>query len=86
MNAWLRAVLTVIVGGLLSFGLAGCEEKATTTRDVEVKDELGGGKEIKETEVTEQNGRVQVKETETDVDEEGNVEEKEVKIEGGGTQ
>jgi hypothetical protein len=70
------ALLTVcFLGGAL------CEEQKTTTQ-TEVKDRLLGGKEVKETQVTEQGDKTQVKETKTKLNADGTLEKKETTVKG----
>ena len=61
-------------------GLAGCDTKTTT--QTEVKDRLLGGKEVKQTEVTEQGDKTQVKETKTKVRSDGTLEKRETTVKG----
>ncbi len=72
------AGLCVVAGLLFS---AGCERKHTTTQ-VEVKDKLLGGQEVKKTEVTQQGDKTQVKETKTDVNPDGTVRKKKTTVKG----
>ena len=53
-----------------------------TTTQTEVKDRLLGGKKVKETEVTEQGDKTQVKETETELKPDGTLEERETTVKG----
>jgi hypothetical protein len=69
------ALMVVCVGGL-----AGCDKKTTT--QTEVKDRLLGGKEVKQTEVTEQGAKTQVKETKTKLNTDGTLEKKETTVNG----
>lgn len=55
---------------------------AKTTTETEVKDRLFGGKEVKQTEVTEQGDKTQVKETKTKVKSDGTLEERETMVKG----
>lgn len=55
-------------------------EKITTK--TEVKDRLFGGKEVKQTEVTEQGDKTQVKETKTQVKSDGTLEKREITVKG----
>jgi hypothetical protein len=62
-------------------GGALCDEHKTTTQ-TEVKDRLLGGKEVKQTEVTEQGGKTQVKETKTKLNPDGTLDKRETKVKG----
>jgi hypothetical protein len=53
-----------------------------TTTQTEVKDTLLGGKKVKETEVTEQGDKTQVKETKTKVKADGTLEKRTTTVEG----
>jgi hypothetical protein len=55
-------------------------EKITTK--TEVKDGLFGGTEVKQTEVTEQGDKTQVKETKTKVKSDGTLEKRETTVKG----
>jgi len=55
-------------------------EKNTTK--TEVKDRLLGGKEVKTTQVTEQDDKTQVKETKTKVKADGTLEKRETTVKG----
>ena len=55
---------------------------AKTTTQTEVKDTLLGGKKVKETEVTEQGDKTQVKETKTKVKADGTLEKRTTTVEG----
>ena len=55
---------------------------AKTTTHTEVKDTLLGGKKIKETEVTEQGDKTQLRETKTQLKPDGTLEEKETVVKG----
>lgn len=79
LNTFKKALLTlmiVCVGGLGT----NCEQKTTTK--TEVNDRLLGGKEVKQTEVTEQGDKTQVKETKTKTNSDGTLDEKETTIKG----
>lgn len=82
----LRSMAVVVMTFAFGLALPACDdadrEPTRTTRDVEVDDKLLGGKEIKETEVIQQGDRTQVRERETDIDDEGRVEEQKVEIKG----
>ena len=53
-----------------------------TTTQTEVKDTLLGGKKVKETEVTEQGDKTQVKETKTKVKADGTLEKRTTTVKG----
>ena len=53
-----------------------------TTTQTEVKDTLLGGKKVKETEVTEQGDKTQVKETKTKVKADGTLERRTTTVKG----
>jgi hypothetical protein len=76
--------LNVIVVAAISIAIAGCERDTATERkvaeDTDVKEKLLGGTEIKEKEVIEKNGQYEVREKETEIDDEGNVTEQEEKV------
>jgi hypothetical protein len=55
---------------------------AKTTTQTEAKDRLLGGKEVNETEVTEQGDKTQVKETTTKVKADGTLEKRTTTVEG----
>jgi len=55
---------------------------AKTTTQTEVKDKLLGGKEVKETEVTEQGDKTQVRKTKTQLKPDGTLEKKETTVKG----
>lgn len=55
-------------------------EKITTK--TEVKDRLLGGKEVKQTEVTEQGDNTQVKETKTKLNPDGTLQKRETTVKG----
>jgi len=55
---------------------------AKTTTQTEVKDTLLGGKKVKETEVTEQGDKTQVKETKTKVKADGTLERRTTTVKG----
>jgi len=76
----LLGIMAVLGAGLMA-ATAGCEERRTTTQ-TEVKDKLFGGQEVKQTEVIEQGDKVQVRETETDINDDGEVTKKEIEIKG----
>lgn len=83
-RAWWVLLVVGMTTGLMTFGCndgTPGKEPATTT-DVEVHDKLGGGKEIEKKEVIDKGDRVEVRETETEVDEEGRVTEQETKVTG----
>ena len=63
--------------GFLSGAL--CEKTTTKT---EVKDRLLGGTEVKETQVTEQGDKTQVKETKTKLKADGTLEKRETTVKG----
>jgi len=65
----------------LVFSTCGCEKKEVANK-TEVKDKIFGGTEVKKTEVTTQGDKVQVKETETDVNKEGTKVETKVTTKG----
>jgi hypothetical protein len=73
-------IMMVLATGLMAAAV-GCEERKTTTQ-TEVKDKLFGGKEVETTEVIEQGDKVQVRETETDINDDGEVTKKEIEIKG----
>jgi len=81
MATWVRTGVTIglMVSGCV-VGLAGCKTKTTT--QTEVKDRLLGGKEVKQTEVTEQGDKTQVKETKTKLNTDGTLEERENTVKG----
>jgi hypothetical protein len=60
--------------------LAGCDTK--TTSQTEVKDRLLRGKEVKQTEVTEQGDKTQVKKTKIKLNADGTLEKKETTVKG----
>lgn len=76
-----RKLLALLLSGLFALALFGCEKKDTSTQ-VEVKDKLLGGKEIKKTEVTRKGDRVQVKEKKTETNDSGTVTKEKTKVEG----
>ena len=81
MATWLRtgvAIALMVLG--CAGGLAGCDTKTTT--QTEVKDRLLGGKEVKQTEVTEQGDKTQLKETKTQLKPDGTLEKKETTVKG----
>jgi hypothetical protein len=61
-------------------GLVGCDSKTTT--QTEVKGKLFGGTEVKETTVTEQGDKTQVKETKTEIKPDGTLDKKETTVKG----
>lgn len=82
MAGWMRMSMAVLFGvALAGVMVTGCEREDVTTQ-TEIKDQPFGGTEIEKKEVIEKNGKVQVRETETDLDDEGNVEERETTVKG----
>lgn len=71
-NTIQTAILCLLFGLTTCLGLStsGCKKKEVATK-TEVKSKLFGGTEVKKTEVTTQGDKVQVKETKTDVNQEG---------------
>ena len=67
--------------GLVLGGCA-CADETKTTTQTEVKDRLLGGKEVKQTEVTEQGDKTQVKETKTKLNPDGTLEKRETTVKG----
>ena len=63
------------------FSGRGPVRKKTTTQ-TEVKDRLLGGKEVKQTQVTEQGDKTQVKETKTKLNADGTLEKRETTVKG----
>lgn len=61
--------------------LAGCEE-TKVTEQTQVKDKLLGGKEVTKTQVIEQGDKTQVRETETEINNDGQVTEKKTEVKG----
>ena len=57
------------------------EEQKTTTQ-TEVKDRLLGGKQVKQTEVTEQGDKTQVKHTKTELRPDGTLKKRETIVKG----
>jgi hypothetical protein len=80
MTKWLRTVIVALMVLGCVGGVWGCKTKTTT--QTEVKDRLLGGKEVKQTEVTEQGGKTQVKETKTELKPDGTLEKKETTVKG----
>ena len=74
-----KGAILVLMVGCVGW-LAGCDRKTTT--QTEVKDRLLGGKEVKQTEVTEQGDKTQVKETKTKLNTDGTLEGKETTVKG----
>ena len=72
------AILALMVGCV--GWLAGFDRKTTT--QTEVKDRLLGGKEVKQTEVTEQGDKTQVKETKTKTNSDGTLDKRETTVKG----
>lgn len=82
MRGWMHTLMTVVFSAAMIVVLTGgCKDREVTTQ-TEVQDKLLGGKEVKETEVIEEDGKVQVREKETEIDRHGNVEEREEKVTG----
>ena len=81
MAKWLckDVMLALMAVGFLGGAL--CDENKTTTQ-TEVKDRLLGGKEVKQTEVTEQGDKTQVKETKTKLNADGTLEKRETTVKG----
>ena len=81
MAKWLcrDVILAFMVLGCVGW-LSGCEKKTTT--QTEVNDRLLGGTEVKETEVTEQGDKTQVKETKTKLNSDGTLEKRETTVKG----
>ena len=80
LNTFKKALLTLMVVCVGGLGM-NCEQRKTTTK-TEVNDRLLGGKEVKQTEVTEQGDKTQVKETKTKTNSDGTLDEKETTIKG----
>jgi translation initiation factor 1 (eIF-1/SUI1) len=74
-------IRTVVLGLLFGLSLFGCEKKEVSSK-TEVKDKLFGGTEVKKTEVTTQGDKAQVKETKTEVNQEGTKVKTEVTTKG----
>ena len=88
------AILALMVGCV--GWLAACDKKPTpqtdmnttpqadtkTTNQTEVKDRLLGGKEVKQTQVTEQGDKTQVTETKTKLNPDGTLEKRETTVKG----
>ena len=72
-------MLALMAVGFLGGAL--CDENKTTTK-TEVNDRLLGGKEVKQTEVTEQGDKTQVKETKTKLNSDGTLEKRETTVKG----
>ena len=81
MGKWLCKDVILAVMAVCFLGGALCDEKKTTTQ-TEVKDRLLGGKEVKQTEVTEQGDKTQVKETKTKLNTDGTLEKRETTVKG----
>jgi Tfp pilus tip-associated adhesin PilY1 len=81
MAKWLckDVVLGLLAVGFLSGAL--CDDQKTTSQ-TEVKDRLLGGKEVKQTEVTEQGDKTQVRETKTKTKSDGTLEKRETSVKG----
>ena len=81
MAKWLckDVLLALMAVGFLGGAL--CDENKTTTK-TEVNDRLLGGKEVKQTEVTEQGDKTQVKETKTKTNSDGTLDKRETKVKG----
>ena len=81
MAKWLgtKVMLTLMVLGCVG-ALVGCDRKTTT--ETEVKDRVLGGTEVKQTEVTEQGDKTQVKETNTKVKADGTLKKRTTTVKG----
>lgn len=65
-----RTILSMALCLLLGVLFLGCEKKEVE-KQTEVRDKLLGGKEVKETEVTREGEKVQVKERKDEIDGDG---------------
>jgi hypothetical protein len=74
-----KGVILALMVGCVGWQ-AGCDRKTTT--QTEVKDRLLGGKEVKQTEVTEQGDKTQVKETKTKLNSDGTLDKRETTVKG----
>jgi len=81
MAKWFCKDVILALMAVFFLGGALCEGQKTTTK-TEVKDRLFGGKEVKQTEVTEQGDKTQVKETKTKLNADGTLEKRETTVKG----
>jgi hypothetical protein len=80
MVKWLCKDVMLGFMAVCFLGGALCDKKTTT--QTEVKDRLLGGTEVKQTQVTEQGDKTQVKETKTKVKADGTLEKRETTVKG----
>ena len=81
MAKWLCKGVILALMAVCFLGGALCDEQKTTTK-TEVNDRLLGGKEVKQTEVTEQGDKTQVKETKTGLKPDGTLEKRATTVKG----
>ena len=84
MSPNIKRLLTILTTALLALGLAACKEKATVTHsDTEVKEKpFSDDKQVTQTDVIEKDGKIQVREKKTEIDDDGGIEEQKTTIKG----
>lgn len=79
MAKWFLKDVLLALAAVVFLGGGLCDKTTTKT---EVKDKLFGGTEVKETQVTEQGDKTQVKETKTELKTDGTLEKRQTTVKG----